>query len=380
MHLTAAQRQILETLWYDGPISRSDLSNRLNMTPNAIGNIAAQLRLLGFVSEMPAEVVSRGRPKIPLRIDGRGPIIVGLSVGTRRVEACRVNLRGDLLSEPVVRHFAAGKSPLVAAARLLTADIRHRGALIALSVPGLVDQATGKILLSSAFPDARAHTVMPVIQAAGGIPLIVGNDLHAAAANWTLSHRNPAIDDVLLANIADGQIGAAMLINGKPNRGCILGANELGHTRLPIAAPPCYCGGKGCIERIFSSQYLADGRGESTHGLLARRLEANARTDRRLQCAMSSLALVLSNAVNFMRPARLVIATPFADCQPFIKQIAKDVRQRLLTHIASRMQIQIWNQQITGSAHMAAWLGIAGIVLPGWNAYEAQLADTDRTA
>ena len=379
MHITDAQRQLLKTLWFDGPLSRSDLSRLLAITPNAAGGIAAQLQQLGLVSEMTAETAAlRGRPKTPLQIEGRRQSIVGLAVSPGRVEACRFGFAGHPLDRPHVKTLTAGASPLAAAARLLPAVLHPRTLLIALTVPGLVDQKSGNIMLSSAFPDAKSHSVLPVLKAAAGIPLIVGNNLHAAAAGWTLSHRRPFTDDSLLVNIADGQIGAAILINGKPNRGCILGANELGHTRLPMAAPSCYCGGRGCIERIFSSGFLAGKSRGASKGILEARLRANAPGDRRLGIAVSSLAMVLSNAINFLRPANVIIATPFAEYRHFISGLTADIRRGLLPHIGSRVEISVWNRCISGSAHLAAWLGIAGIVLPGWSDYEAQPEHQDR--
>ncbi|NNM85262.1 MAG: ROK family transcriptional regulator [Phycisphaerales bacterium] len=372
MRMTATQRQMLETLWYDGPLSRSELCERMGVTANATGEIALRLQQLGFVEELPAEIIPRGRPKTPLQIDARRQKIIGLSVSPHQVEACRIGFGGDLLDEPLVKKLADGQSPLSVAAKLLPKVLHPRTILIAMSVPGLIDQVTGQIVLSSAFSQTRTLSLKPIFDAAAGIPLVVGNDLHAAAAHWALSHRGLASEDVLLVNLADGQIGAAMLINGRPNRGCILGANELGHTKLPINAPPCYCGGHGCLERIFSSQFLQSHTHQESSGLLAKRLTAYAQDDATLQTAVQALALALSNAVNFVRPSRLVIATSFAACETFMQDLRHQIQTNLLAQIASRVDIQTWDQRITGSAHLAAWLGIAGIILPGWSDYEAE--------
>ena len=102
--------------------------------------------------------------------------------------------------------------------------------------------------------------------------MILENNMHALAAWWSLIHQADIDEDVLLVSIGDGQMGAALLIEGKPNRGCAIGANELGHMRFFVDTEICYCGHPGCLERVCSTEFLRR-RGVSSGTLFEHALE-----------------------------------------------------------------------------------------------------------
>ena len=84
--------------------------------------------------------------------------------------------------------------------------------------------------MSSAIPDQRAISLQPIYDAAANCPLVIANDMQALAVRWMLTHRAEITNDVLLVGFVDGSMGAAMLLEGRPNKGCVMACNELGHT------------------------------------------------------------------------------------------------------------------------------------------------------
>ena len=96
----------------------------------------------------------------------------------------------------------------------------------------------------------------PLYEMAGDRPLVLENNMHALAAWWLLMHQAESDEDVLLVSIMDGQMGAALLIDGRPNRGCATGANEIGHMRFFVDTETCYCGHPGCLERVVSTEFM----------------------------------------------------------------------------------------------------------------------------
>src|SRR5690606_35749226 len=93
---------------------------------------------------------------------------------------------------------------------------------IGVAVPGFADPQRHTLLLSSAAPGHRSVDLTPLFDAAGGTPMVLENDMHALAARWLLEKGAGGDRDTLLVSLEDGAIGAAMLIDGKPNRGCIV--------------------------------------------------------------------------------------------------------------------------------------------------------------
>ena len=77
-----------------------------------------------------------------------------------------------------------------------------------------------------------------------------------APASWPTSVNLPLLDGSIGFFRLTIVLGSALLIDGRPNRGCVTGANELGHTRLPVETDICFCGHPGCLERIVSTEFL----------------------------------------------------------------------------------------------------------------------------
>src|SRR5205807_3952274 len=157
----------------------------------------------------------------------------------------------------------------------------------------------------------------PIYDVAGDLPVVLENDMHALAARWLLTHR-AAGQDVLLVLVGDGRLGAAILVDGRPNRGCAIGANDLGHCRFFVDTEKCFCGHVGCLERIVSTDFLLRQNGHAGRngksitpppdGALLQRAAAydgDPASDPALNTILEYLACGLSNAINFVRPHRL---------------------------------------------------------------------------
>jgi glucokinase len=256
---------------------------------------------------------------------------------------------------------------------LLARHLDSRTLGIGVSVTGFVDPLQRKLLFSSATQGGPAADLSPIFQAAKDLPIVVENDMHALAARWLLTHCTDQQQDVLLVWIADGRLGAAILVRGRPNPGCATGANDLGHTRYFVETARCFCGHTGCLERIVSGDFLA--RQDAINGspapssLLADRA-AKFQTigrDASLDEMMKYLSCSLANAVNFVRPHRLVLVSELAGYPAFSDALLHLTRAMVLPQLADRVQFDLWDEPGAGSAETAAWLALAELLWGGWN-------------
>jgi predicted NBD/HSP70 family sugar kinase len=273
--------------------------------------------------------------------------VIGLALVPGKVEACRLGLRGTVIGRPLSK-TVADPSKLVDAGAALLSKLRNTETLgVGVSIPGFVDPIERTSLFSSALGGGPTATLAPIYRAVGNLPIVLENDMHALAARWLLTHRADQQHDVLLVYIADGRFGAAMLIAGRPNSGCAIGGNELGHSRFPIATKKCFCGHTGCLERIAKFEQTGD--------------------DIALDNVMGYLALALGNAVNFVRPHRLVLVSQFVRNVTFAETMSRLTRAMVLPGMVERVSFDSWDQPARGSAETAAWLGMAELLYGGWN-------------
>ena len=359
--IPARQRSLLQALWRAGRLSRWELHEQTGIRPNTIGADAAALLGMGIVREDFARSPSRGRPRVPLEIDPTTRHVIGLGIRPGSVEICRLNLQGKLIDGPLSRS-AADPDALVAAASELLRDHVDASTLgIGLSMPGFVDPTLHTILFSAVTQHSGSFSLQPIYEAAGATPIVLENDMHALAARWLLTHQAEQYEDVLLIWFEDGQLGAALLIDGRPNRGCVTGANELGHVRLPVETELCYCGQPGCLERICSTPFLGGGKP------LAQRVAEFDSSDAAMNRMIDLLAIGFSNALNFTRVNRLVLIGEFTRHERFTQTLIESTRSRTLRQVAERIKCDLWHHTAARTAETAGWLPLASLYYEGWS-------------
>jgi len=378
MLLDSRQRELLRLIWRESRLSRWELHQLTGVNPNAVGAEAAALLQMGILREAAPEPVGQGRPRVPLEIDTAARDVVGLALSPGQADVARLNLRGQLLGSTQSKTVDDVGELVSTAQRLLKSTIREQTLAVGISSPGFLDPEHHAILFSSVVRRHQPLDIQSLYEAAGGRPIVFENDMHALAVRWLLTHQAEQSQDVLLVYIGDGRLGAALLIEGRPNRGCLIGANELGHTRFKVDVERCYCGQVGCLERICSSAFLNgangkhgnDGRNNAPDrpsGSLFERIALYDGNDERLDQMLELLACGLSNAINFVRPNRLVLVSELARYPAFNDRLLREIRAGVLFELVDRVRIDVWDQPGAVSAETAGWLALAGLYQEGWN-------------
>ncbi|HEX8523440.1 MAG TPA: ROK family protein [Tepidisphaeraceae bacterium] len=362
--INARQRQLLQGIWRAGRLSRRDLHELTGIRPNTVGADAGVLLKERILRECTSKSLGRGRPRVPLEIDPGGRHVIGVAIRPGYVQVCRLNLLGHVLDEPVARTANQSDMILAETVQLMEERIDESSIGVGLSTPGFVDPQQ-KAILFSAYTRGGAMSLQPAFDAAGRLPVILENDMHALAARWLLTHQAEQNEDVLLVYFEDGQMGAAMLIGGRPNRGVVTGANELGHTRLPVDTETCFCGHPGCLERICSTQFL------HRHGVRGETLSERAGkfdpNDEAMKLMITHLSTGFANAVNFTRVNRLVLVSEMTGHERFAGALVEAIKGKMLGELSGRVRVDLWSQPAARSAETAGWLALASLYYEGWN-------------
>jgi predicted NBD/HSP70 family sugar kinase len=347
-------------------VSRSDLRELTGIRLNTIGTETAALLEQGVLRERDVQVQGRGRPPVPLEIDPDARHVLGLAISRGSVEVGRVNLLGELVGEPVIQATHDRAETLNTATTLLKEQLGHDTLAVGLTAPGFIDLETSQMLFSPTVPSGKPVSLMPIYAAAGRVPMALENDAVALAARWALAYRHDAETggDVLIVRLGDGRLGSTLLINGRPNRGSVTGANELGHTRLPVEAPKCFCGHIGCLERICSTEYLKMIDGDDTP--LIQRAAGYDGSDTAINKMLDLLAIGLSNAVNFTRVSRVVIASELITCEAFTQALTERVKAMTLSQLEQRLRIDLWDRTESQPSRVAASLVLAHLYTSRW--------------
>jgi predicted NBD/HSP70 family sugar kinase len=358
------QCRILRILRSEGPLSRWQLHQRAKLRPNTVGTHVAELLEKGVLREQAAEARGPGRPRVPVAIDNTSLHVVGAAIRPGHVEACRLNLCSQALGRLHSQPVPTPSDTVSVVKDLLGRLTNDQTFLVGLSTTGFVDTTARQILLSSALPGEHVASLDSLLEVSGRRPLAVENDMHALAARWLQEHHRQPTEDVVLVYLDDGQLGSALLVRGEPNWGCLVGGNELGHTTLPVETDRCYCGNVGCMERICSSEFLRQ-KGAPPTPLLDHVTRFDG-TQPEMKRMIELLSIGLANCVNFVRPHRVVLVSPFTRFSPFTETLMGAVRSRLMRALSDRVDFHYWDQGASAPGEAAGWLALAAVYYPNW--------------
>lgn len=317
-----------------GECSRSDLHERLGIRRNTVTDDVAFLMDSGLVEEGRSVLAPIGRPRKTLALRPDAINVVGLAIEPRRVLAGRVNMLGEPVGESICRPVNDPKSIVSLASHCLRRTIDSSTAAIGLSIPGYVDPRSLKVLVSAAWPGMKNVRLGALKNASGDVPLFIANTTTVIALRWLLEHGRNLKGNHLVVYLTDGQIGASLLVAGRAVRGPFVGANELGHNRLPIDTAVCYCGHTGCIERIFSTPHLK--KLDPSSPALAEAISGDGASTA-LDTITECVAITLSNAINFCSPAHVTLITDIPHCDTYLDGLIGRTKALVLSELADFM-------------------------------------------
>ena len=180
-------------------------------------------------------------------------------------------------------------------------------------------------------PGCRQIALCEALSHGSGLPTFLENDTRASALAEKWFARERDFDNLLFVEIGEF-LGAVFLVGGRIFRGAGDSAGELGHLSLDPRGEQCYCGGRGCLERMVSLHALLhrvqSELGGNVRSVLPRLIEAEGQLTvavlRRALDAADKIALPavadvciplgtgLANAINLLNPSHVIISGPFA--------------------------------------------------------------------
>jgi glucokinase len=242
------------------------------------------------------------------------PLVIGVDVGGTKLLGGVVARDGSVVRQRELPTPTSSEEALLAqldelVAELLDDDVRALG----FGIPSTIDQQAGQAVQSVnisledvPFRDRFTERF--------SLPVGIDNDANAAAiAEWQIG-AGRGTQHMVMLTLGTG-VGGGLILNGRPYRGAVGAAAELGHIVVQYDGRPCqgFCTGRGHIETyatgVAASRDAAEalGAGADSRVLLQRArsndpvaLEVLGGIARRLGATMGSL-------VNIFNPEVIVV-------------------------------------------------------------------------
>jgi predicted NBD/HSP70 family sugar kinase len=323
------RRQAVLALLRTGVSTRPDIARETGLSLPTTVKIIDELSAAGVIRsfEQPAETARPGRPSRLLKLDDLVPKFLAVQLGpvNTRLAVLPVapSVAGDnwakvIPTPPSLNRWTTAATK--AAQSLLTFE----ASAVLVSVPGVLDEETGRTLLS---PNARwmeGEAVAARFGDALGVPVFAVQEIRCLALGHALTH--PDAGDFLLVDFGIG-VGSAAMIGGQLLRGQLPFTGELGHTPVPGNTAKCGCGGVGCLETLVGRRQLLGEVSEDADKLSApevKKLTAGQKSGQ-LLAAMRAAGLGVAGAMNVLGLNRVVLTGFVADLPENVFNVLRDV-------------------------------------------------------
>lgn len=276
--------RIMRFLYAQGPMTRAELAQRLNVSRATIGVLVQPMLDGGILVEHAPLAVGEagGKPARPLWFgDTRTFGAVYLSPDT--CVAASIGMDGSV--QTLVRRPVADDNPRVLLGELLAVSGEALAgvpaAAIGVAFAGMVDTSSGELIANYRRPAIGTLPVGKALSEAHGVPVFV--DHHPRVTALGDAWFGLARDMSTFACVVTGEaLGIGMMIDGQILRGVRGAGGEVGHIVVEIDGAQCVCGKRGCWETVATLAWL---RREAATVNLA---EAEQITSRRLAGAVDA--------------------------------------------------------------------------------------------
>jgi predicted NBD/HSP70 family sugar kinase len=276
--LRLVNRRILLNILSDKqPISRAEIAKISGLNKATISTITGELLRDSCIIEEGSGRTTPigGKPPTPLRLNGKRFGLFGVDI---RADETILAL-SDFNNRLVARlSFETGSEPSAFLTRIgkeiTKLRLKHDSFLefpgIGVSLPGLVDNRSGKFLLSVVLP-WRDVPVVQLLEKATGQLVIIDNSARcsALAEIWHGKAQYAHVRDLLYVSVSTG-LACGVVIDGGLYRGGNNSAGQFGHIPIDLNGPECRCGQRGCWD-IYASDKATIKRYQNLRGGAAKR-------------------------------------------------------------------------------------------------------------
>ncbi|MFJ9561195.1 ROK family protein [Streptomyces fuscichromogenes] len=371
--LSPAERSVAIEVLVHGPLSRTELARRLNLSQGSLTRLTKPLIESGLLVEAPwagAPAEARqGRPSQPLGVVAESRSFLGFKITDEMVYGVVTSLRSDIvarLDRPLSGHDPEYVADLLAA---MTAELAGRHPAVAgigIGVGGFVRE--NAVVGESPYLRWRDVPLAGLVRERTGLPVVVENDVAALVEAETWFGAGRGLDRFVVLTIGAG-IGYGLVLGGRrvpcaeEDRG--FGRHWIIDPQGPLT-PQGERGSAVSLLTIPSIRYqvrAATGRDASYEEILAAAAAGEPMAARVIGEAGRALGTLLAQIANFAMPQKILLAGEGVG----LMEVAGDtVRDTVRTHrhpLAAPIGLETKVSDFHDWARGAAVLAIQVLVL-----------------
>ena len=332
-------RRFVEELRQRGPSSRADLARITGVSAPTSSKAILELQEMGLLEPVAEPASTKGRPAILYRLATQATFLLAGVLQERECAVVPGGLDGALSSHdaivfPTPDRYEDLLERFASATRRISHGREGHCLSLSLSVPGLLDESRGRVVLSPNVPildgrdlrdDLQAHVVPQVVcvQADHGLSLA------EQAFGQARTLRDFAVVD-LASDVGLGIVSGGRYVAGQSGF-----AGGLGHITVEPEGPLCGCGNRGCLQTLASDSAFVSavsarlGRTLTMDEVvrLAQGDEIDVRSE--IDRTLGYLAIGIAAVINLLNPAAVFVNGSMFDADDgAFHRLVEGVRRR----------------------------------------------------
>ena len=357
---------ILDTIRHYGPISRSEIAKRNNISPTTVTSAIRRLLRDGLVYEDGVGASNGGRKPILVRFSPDSRFLIGVSISNSAIKIAEMNLEAKSCKQKIFPIYnLMGKSFIDYLLRSISQFLEEYSDLtkcigISIVSPGIIDVDKG-IIYENTKLKVENIPLKEIIEKRFKLKTWLENDANAIALAEKQFGAYKKFKNLVYVTIGDG-VGAGIIINGSIFRGRNGGTGEFGHTSIDRNGIFCGCGNRGCLENyvnwsaIYSKVSSSVVQGKHTMMLELTEGDINRLTPSIFRCALKKddqlakeimedtagyLATGIVNLVNLLNPDIIIFGGKVAyDNYFLLSRVKKIVFKNALAILTNKLEIR----------------------------------------
>jgi predicted NBD/HSP70 family sugar kinase len=260
--LRLVNRRILLSILSDRqPISRAEIAKISGLNKATISTITGELLKDSCIIEEGSGRTTPigGKPPTPLRLNAKRFGLFGVDIRADETVLALCDFNNRIVARVSFETGSVASSFLTKVGKeIRKLRIKHDSFIefpgIGVSLPGLVDNQSGKFLLSVVLP-WRDVPVVNFLEKATNLPVIIDNSARcsALAEIWHGKAQYAHVRNLLYVGVSTG-LACGVVIDGGLYRGGNNTAGQFGHIPIDLNGPDCRCGQRGCWDLYASDK------------------------------------------------------------------------------------------------------------------------------
>ncbi|MDU4860130.1 MAG: ROK family transcriptional regulator [Terrisporobacter othiniensis] len=332
---------ILESILNYGPISRADLSKRLNLTKATISAIVQDLIDHSLVIEIGSKDTHVGRKPILLCFNQKCAYAISIDLNAEYIAVCLSDLKGEKIYSSHYKNNLDSETLL----EKLKAIIKHIITLVPDSKYGVVGITVGihgitfnNEIIFTPYYNLTGLDIASDLNNTFNIPVYIENE-----ANLSVIGEKAFFNDysnIVNISIHTG-VGLGLIIDNKLYTGYNGFAGEFGHSIVVPNGKPCPCGNNGCLEQYVSEtsllRHYSQLKGSEIKDidvLISDYLYGDIEANQVIKSFIDYMSIAVNNILNTFNPHIIIINSAVTTYLPnIIEKIKNSMNSRMSKYI-----------------------------------------------